>query len=267
MPPIYPEASTEALENRREGHARTGTVTLRDFDKGVIETMGAFLAYDEDGKERNYFLQLDAGDVGSAKGRIGRKGQLIPPITPGQTALPGVPVVFSHPEDVFAKYDLPLIAIRRDDIDPATSRWHPGLKQYRAPAESALPTVVGAESYWNLVEEKEQAVPYDLTYTISILARSRGKGGISQTNQANAILHQVLKVYQPYCLVKVFDSIGDGRTYEAFQESISHLDEVPEVADRVIGFAVTLRVEAELDLNDPEVRHTVLSRTVGFEGI
>ncbi len=262
MSSIYPEASTEALESRREGHARTGTVSLRDFDQGVIETMGAYLQYNDKGKPTNYFLQID-----DAKGRVGRQGKLIAPITPGQEAVPGVPVVFSHPEDVFAKYDLPLVAIRRDDIAPATNRWHPGLKQYRAPAETSLPEVVGDQSGVNLVEEKEQAVPYDITYTISILARMRGQGGIGQTNQANAILHHVLKVYQPYCLVKVFDSLGDGRTYEAFQEAISHLDEVPEVADRVVGFAITLRVEAELDLHDPEIRNTVLSRNIGFEGI
>ena len=53
------------------------------------------------------------------------------------------------------------------------------------------------------------------------------------------------------------DSIGDVRTYEAFQESISPLDEVSEVVDRVIGFAVTLRVEGELDLLDPETKNTV----------
>jgi hypothetical protein len=144
----------------------------------------------------------------------------------------------------------------------------------RAPAEFALKVSVSDQSNqaqailgFDRMEQKEQAVPYDITYTISILARLRGGGGVSQTNQASAILHHVLKVYQPYCLVKVFDSLGDGRTYEAFQESISHLDEVPEVTDRVVGFAVTLRVEAELDLHDPEIYNTVLSRAVGFEGI
>lgn len=258
----FPEASTDALESRREGQARTGTVTLRDFDQGIIETLGAFLQRSETGKPTNYFLQIDG-----AEGRVGRDGKLIAPITPGQTAPSGVPVVFSHPEDVFAKYDLPIVAIRRDDITPATSRWHPGLKQYRAPAETGLPATVGSNNGFNLMEEREQAAPYDITYTISILARLRGQGGIGQTNRADAILAYVLKVYQPYCLVKVFDSIGDGRTYEAFQESISHLDEVPEVTDRVIGFAVTLRVEAELDLNDPDVRYTALGRTVGLEGV
>jgi hypothetical protein len=39
------------------------------------------------------------------------------------------------------------------------------------------------------------------------------------------------------------------------------IDDVPEVADRVIAFAVTLRVEAELDLNDPITQKAVAQRT------
>jgi hypothetical protein len=176
--------------------------------------------------------------------------------------MPGVPIVFAFPEDVFEKYDFPLIVVRRDDIAPAMSRWHPGALQYRAiginahqvvtssnPGNPDAPDLIGFDS----VEELQQAVPYDITYTISVYARNRGNG----TNQANSVLNTILRTYQPYCAVGVTDSLGDGRTYEAFQESISHLDEVPEVVDRVIGFAVTLRIEAELDLNDPETKLTV----------
>ena len=143
-----------------------------------------------------------------------------------------------------------------------TQRWHPGLLQYRIASSFGRPTVTNSNpgnpdapdlTGFDAVEELQQAAPYDINYTISILARNRGGG----TNQANGILRAILRVYQPYCRIQVFDSLGDGRTYEAFQESISMLDEVPEVVDRVIGFAVTLRVEAELDLNDPETKRTV----------
>jgi hypothetical protein len=239
------DAATLALRDRLEGRSPTGTVCLRDFDQGVVTTMGAQLAYNDQGQARNYYL-----DVPGVRGRIGREG------------IPGVPIVFAFPEDVFEKYDFPLIVCRRDDITPTMNRWHPGLVQYRAPAGTGSAAVVnsnpgnpGAEDLtgFNKVEELQQAAPYDISYTISIFGRNRGGG----TNQANAILKTILRVYQPYSLVHVIDSIGDGRTYEAFQESISHLDEVPEVVDRVIGFAVTLRVEAELDLLDPETKNTV----------
>lgn len=241
------DATTSQLRERSEGRAPTGTVGLRAFDEGVVVTMGAQLAYNSKGVPVNYFLP-----VAGVKGRVGRDG----------TPIPGVPIVFAFPEDVFEKYDFPLIVVRRDDISPAMNRWHPGTLQYRAPAMSAssvvtdsnpgnpdAPDLIGFDS----VEELQQAVPYDITYTISIYARNRGSG----TNQANGVLNAILRQYQPYSSITVTDSLGDWRTYSAFQEAISHLDEVPEVVDRVIGFAVTLRIEAELDLNDPETKPTV----------
>jgi hypothetical protein len=42
-------------------------------------------------------------------------------------------------------------------------------------------------------------------------------------------------------------------------EAVSSLDEVPEVTERILGAAVTLRVEAELDLKDPVVKTAVTS--------
>ena len=239
------DAATLALRERLNGRAPTGTVSLRDFDQGVVTTMGATLFYNARGEPRNYYL-----DIPGVRGRIGREG------------IPGVPIVFAFPEDVFEKYDFPLIVCRRDDITPAMNRWHPGSLQYRAPAAIGSQAVVNSNPGnpdavdligFTHMEQLQQAAPYDITYTISIFAHNRSGG----TNQANAILKKILRVYQPYARVHLVDSIGDGRTYEAFQESISHLDDVPEVVDRVIGFAVTLRVEGELDLLDPETKATV----------
>jgi len=80
----------------------------------------------------------------------------------------------------------------------------------------------------------------------------------------NQLLDYVLRIYAPYCTVAVSDSLGDLRSYHAFMESISHLDELGEVTGRMIGFALTLRVEAELDLNDPTETTSVFgTRTIG----
>jgi hypothetical protein len=68
-----------------------------------------------------------------------------------------------------------------------------------------------------------------------------------------------MRTYQPYCEVRIRDSIGDVRGYESFCEGPSHLDEVSEVVERVIGFALTLRVEAELDLNDADTSFAALT--------
>lgn len=225
-----PEANTQALRDRVEGRARTGIVTLRDFDQGVIETLGATVT------DENYFLAV-AG--------------IAPP--PGVV---GVPVTFAFPDDAYEKYRMPAVVIRRDDLSPATQRWHPGAMQYRAPGEGANPVVASTgASGFDRMEESQQAVPYDILYTISIMARHRGATG--QRHQSNLILNHVLRVYQPYCLVRVKDSLGDFRTYEAFNEGVGMLDEAPGVTERSVGFAITLRVEAELDLNDPAVSKTV----------
>jgi hypothetical protein len=173
------------------------------------------------------------------------------------------------------------------------NRWHPGHKSWKAPAQEANPVTVilnpntfgevrlnGFDRY----ETKDTGVPFDITYSIQIYARHRGKGPLpkkgkptgfvdatgapaagSPRNQVNAVLDYVLRRYAPYCQVLVEDSLGDSRKYSAFMEAVSHLDEVPEVTERVLGFAVTLRVEAELDLSDPVVQRAAMALTLRSE--
>jgi len=227
-------------------------VALRDFDQGVVETMGGVVygntatgwveeaKLTDDVNELNYFVVVSGID---------------PP--PGQ---PGVPITFSNPEDVYEKFKIPVVLVRRDDITPAMQRWHPGQGQYRAPASEALPVMVTRRDGtvlrgYDRYEELPQAVPFDLMYTLEISARNRGSLGIR--NQANAIFKHVLKIYPPYCRVLVKDSVDDVRSYEAFMEGTSVLDELMDITARKIGFGLTLRVEAELDLADPEVRRAV----------
>lgn len=259
-------------EARREaGQSPAGIVGLRNFDEGVVTSLGAVLHDVETGRgpHSNYYLPSPS--------------DLLPVEPP--PGLPGIPITFAHPEDVYARYRQPAIIIRRDDITPAMNRWHPGHKSWRAPAQTARPvsvtfdrgtraerTVEGFDRY----ETKDTGVPFDIVYTISILARHRGKGRLpkkgsptgfegaagSPRNQVNHLLDYVLRIYPPYSQVIVRDSLGDRRRYSAFMEAISHLDEVPEITERVLGFAVTLRVEAELDLSDPVVRRAATALTL-----
>jgi hypothetical protein len=215
-------------------------VGLRNFDEGVVETLRPEVIND------NYYL-------------TGVPNMASP--VPGS---PGIPIIFAFPEDLFERYKLPVVVIRRDDISPALSRWHPGTITYKAPAANATPVEVTLPDStvlrgYSRYETQQQAAPFDITYTISLLARHRGfgkgssgaAGPGSPRNQVNRLLDYALRIYQPYSQVIVRDSLGDARSYSAFMEAISHLDEVAEVTDRVIGFALTLRVEAELDLRDP----------------
>lgn len=243
--PVHPDAERERLIDRRFGAERPGRVTVRDFDQGMVETLGACIFEELPPPEnQRYFLNLDGID---------------PP--PGR---PGVLVTFSFPEAEFKGYVIPLILFRRDDIAPANERWHSvGHESYRTPAEGAsnvvlpdtLPANLAGAKGVDRIEVGLAPIPFDFTYTISILTHYRGAPG--QRGQVNRILQHVLRVFPPFGKVIVRDSIGDLRGYHTFTEATSVLDEHPEIAERIIGFGVTVRVEAELDLAEPTTHRTV----------
>jgi hypothetical protein len=211
----------------------------------MVETLGACVYPDLSVPDnQRYWLKLDGID---------------PP--PGK---PGVLVTFSFPEAEFKSYVVPLVLFRRDDISPANERWHSvGHEGYRAPAPDAnkvivpntAPASVAGKTGYDRVEVGLAPIPFDITYTISIFCHYRG--AIGQRGQVNSILGHVLRIFPPYGKVYVKDDIGDYRGYYTFTESTSVLDEHPEVAERIIGFGVTVRVEAELDLSEPTIHRTV----------
>lgn len=223
-----------AYKERAEGRAPTGIVTVRDFDQGVVETLGAKIIGD------HYLLQLEGFDY--------------PP------GIPGVVVTYIVSEELFQSYVLPVITVSRDDLSPAMHRWHPGSVQYRAPARGSLLRAVGERANFGHWEEMPQAVPFDFTYTINILTRSR-----SSRSSANRLLDYVLRVFPPYCRLLVTDSVGDVRSYEAQMTGTTPLDEVAEVSERTIGFAVTIEVQGELDLNEPKRSAAALGADVRLQ--
>lgn len=242
MPYEGPEAEVKALRDRAFGSASNGVVRLRDFHQGVVTTLGAqLLAHRGSPTNKHYFLKIpniDLTDVG----------------------LPGLPIYFSYPEDVFEKYKLPLVMIRFDGFAPAMQRWHPNMTTYRVPAPGARLIQQSPPKYDRYVRA-QQAPPYDLNYTIVIEARSRGVPG-GQRSQVLAILQHVLSVYPPHCEVWVADSVGDLRNYYAEQSGGSPEDEIFDVSDRTIGFSLPLRVEGELDLHDAEEAQAVLQQQI-----
>lgn len=241
MPPLTP--AQIAFQERYCGKARNGEVHLRDFDRGVVETFGGQIVHAEDCEwNGNYFLLN------------------VPGITP-PPGMPGVPVNFAFPEDTNDVFIFPSVVIVRDDISPATNRFHPGANQYRVPANGALlvqaqwgnKTAIG----YNKMAERGAAIPYDISYTIYIYAYRRGDtpgAGQGIKSNANALLEHVLRWYQPYTAIDVYDSVGDRRVYFANTESASSLDEAANIGERIIGWTVSMTVEAELDLT-PELSH------------
>lgn len=220
-------------------NARTGDVWVTDFDRGVIETLGAIVN--------------TAGDIYVIEN--------IPGVCPPPD-YQGVPVYFAFPDETIDLKILPSFIVRRDDTTPAMSRWHLGNQQYQVPSCGAGAVTITNPRTGDLIasgfssyEEKAQAVPFDILYTIQIRARYRNNLKV----EAMKMLHYTLKKYPPYTTVYVKDSNDEHRSYTAFMESPSPLDTRPDVAGRETNFNVSLRVEAELDLNDPVARQALTS--------
>lgn len=236
---LEPDEFVASYGRRTHGTERNGSVFIREFDQGIVTTLGATLIEDKDG-QGNYYVNIP---------------NVAPPIDK-----PGIPVVFAFPEDVWDKHFLPSFVVRRDDIVSAMERWHPGEYQYRVPATTAHPVEVtlpgqGVVTNWTEREELVQAEPVDILYTVSVMARHRQ--GINGRLEANEMFRWVLARFNHYGALLVYDSLGDSRTYEVFREGISNLDGLVDVTGRTIGYAVSLRVEAELDIHAPENHKTV----------
>lgn len=253
-----PQGDAAFLE-RSNGRADNGRVAIDDFDRGLIETLGATVQSYKSGPEgrptarEGYFWTLDT---------------IKPP--PG---MPGVPIIFGTGEDTFERFKIPYVKITPTGLTPAMNRYHPMTVEYRAPAPTARQAIVGGVRGADRYEEKQQAHPFDLAYTITVLtkrrsmpSKERSPGGVPSVGRveggsSNMLLTEVLRVYPSYCGVNVQDSVGDYRVYSAFMEGTSPADEVNEVGDRVVGYAITLRVEGELDL-DPTRTFPAVTRAL-----
>jgi len=219
----------------KENHTvdRTGQVFLEHFDVGIARTMGGELIDIEfDGEVvQEYALRVDG--VTGPKSYNGM-----------------VPIIFNAPEDAMQESLLPHVHIMRSSITPAMNRWHPGGREYYTPAAMAVPVVSsGGVTGPSMLEQKEYAIPYDITYEVHLRARLRVQG--------DRMLRQVGRYFWAYGQVFLLDSLGEERGYYAFQESLDNLDEIADIADRTMGHTISLRVEAELDFFEPWVQKTL----------
>ena len=92
-------------------NVKTGDVLLEDFDRGVVETLGAVV-----NAEGSIYVIKNISGVDAPPG------------------FEGVPVYFAFADDTLDPKILPSFVIRRDEIIPALSRWHLGLTEYKVPA-------------------------------------------------------------------------------------------------------------------------------------
>lgn len=208
---------------------KTGIVTIRNFDQGLIETLGAVNVGGV------YYLTLAGIQEGV-----------------------DIPVIFRQPEQPLTSHRLPAIIITRENFEAANSRWQSVRDFDYFTGVSGTETVIDGVSGYKEVEFKAQSWPWDIPYTIACYARYE--------YDAQVILLKMMRRFKPYCAIFVTDSLSVVRSYTGFLEgAINDISEVTDVADRVRGFSMTVRVEGEIDLFDPVLADTVTGqqRTVG----
>lgn len=211
---------------------RTGHVDLIDFDLAVTRATGALL----DEVQNEWYLPLEFYVEDPAKGPIAIERAL---------------VVYKRPEPTQVQHEVPQIAIIRDDIDPDTTRLFSPTVQYRVPSAGATPIcvpcgpteVIGYDCY----ETKDKEQPYNLTYTIECWSRYKVP--------AQTLLQMMMKNFPLRGTMNVIATEEAGRnvkcdrTYLFFQEGIADLTEINSMVERIPGYALTIRIEAELTLD------------------
>lgn len=208
-------------------NGRTGTVFLEHFDVGVATTLGGELVNVVlDGEQvQAYAVRID-GVVGPGE----HKGL--------------VPIIIAEPDEAYESARLPEILISRSSAIPQMNRWFPGGHEYQVPASNAQ-QVVGPNGQLmpNRVEKKWWTYPFEIVYDIQLRARQRV--------DADRMFRHVGARLWAYGQVFLVDSEGDERGYYAFVDSNDALSELADVADRLQGHIISLRVEGELDFAEP----------------
>lgn len=222
---------------------RNGSIFVKNFDEGIFRSLGTFV---DTSRTRDIPVRLLT--IKDAEFQTGFDEEHNVPVVTDT-----IPVVFNTPESVFSALILPMAVIRRDTITPDLARWHPESYEYQVPAAGSkvvnIPDTVPVEQGAAFLERKVRSWPVDITYTIEIVARYR--------DDANIVLRKVLTTFQPYSNITVLDSLKEVRTYLAVNEGWNDLTELLDIVGRVVGYSVSILVEGELDLNDPETLKTV----------
>lgn len=247
---ITSESIPELVE-RRNGQRFNGRVSIRDYDQGIIESLGAEIVenLEDENHDPGYYVKIPGvlGGPNSPRSRDSEK-------------LLMVPVKFALPEETLITYEVPIILITPESMQPAYERWHPGTIVYRTKSKTADTVTINGKTGFTEVEEIQQTVPYDLIYSIQALAVNRGGlTGMSASNAIFAIKYYIQSKFPPACAIFVTDSIGDQRSYDAICESMTRVDSSSETGRRMMGFSFTLRIlGVDDDIHQPYTVKTVL---------
>ena len=153
-----------------------------------------------------------------------------------------IPVVFDTPEDIYNRYLLPGIRVKRNEsIDNDDSRrfgWLAGFK-YRAPSDNGQDVTVGEQCGRTHYVQREHAEPVFITYDIEVRARYEREAQIMRKFVRRHLKHEMF--------LEVRDDMDETSWYTIFREGDSSTDEFISSLNRFHGYMLTYRVEAEID--------------------
>lgn len=201
---------------------RTGNVDYQDWDEAMLRGIGAL----PDVYKNEWYLPLQ-GIFVKVEGR--------------QEPISRALVVYKRPEPTQITATVPMIAVIRDSVTPAPGRLLSQTMQYRLPCEGARRVSAGGELGWSSYETKDKEQPYDFFYTFECWARYR--------TVAQMLLLMVMKKFPHQGSVTIVDGLDNPRTYAVFQQGVTDLTDVSSLVERVPGYALSVRVEAELTLD------------------
>jgi hypothetical protein len=227
---------------------KIGDVFIREYDVGMYLTLGA-----EKINGRRYIPQNKLPGVTPPlfSEFTGDEAQIGQP-------MPGIPVIFGNPSTAVQRYLIPCIRIKREDPSPALERWHSEHLKYRAPADGQSKVTVNYRGQdiegYSKYEEQKGAPTTDIPYTLTI--ESAGK---KARTHAQAMLKYCMKFFWPHGKLRVIDTFGRERLYTVHGEGPSELTSASDIRDRTVIYALSLRVQGELDLDDPREEVAVTS--------
>lgn len=207
-----------------------GRCSIRSFDQGVVDTIGAILIDTEkDGvATKNYALSISS------------LAEAAPPEYAGK-----IPVKFWPPDGPFEPYLLPCVIIRPVDPIPALQRYEFGALQYRLPAAGAEQVVMpdGTVGYTKY-EQRGMGRPFDMAYDIEVRTKKRW--------HKVTLLEYILGRLIDRTLI-VSDTAGNRRDADFSLDSVSNADDFSDVADRVLSSIIGIMVQGYIDLDEPRV--------------
>ena len=201
---------------------RTGSVDFIDWDEAMLRGIGAV----PDTYKNEWYLPLE-GIFVQIEGR--------------QEPIDRALVVFKRPEPTNITATLPMIAVIRDSVSPAEQRLQTQTVSYRLPAEGASQVSAGGQLGWTQYETKDFEQPYEFFYTFECWARFR--------TVAQMLLSMAMKRFPHRGEVTVIDGLANERVYPVYQQGVTDLTDVSSLVERIPGYALSVKAEAELTLD------------------